>query len=220
MPWPFSSFVVPGVNGPRLVRSVAPAEEPVTLAEAKAWLKVDTTADDELITELITAAREHLEELTSRSFVATTWVSYWDTWPRLGTYAGAGVSREIELPVAPLVSVSAVKYLDAAGVEQTLAGASYTVEGALHSSRFGRLWLNADASLPDMGDFPGALRVTFVAGAADAAAAPALAKVAIKQMLALWYESARQGVNIGNIVNALPWSGEAIINLLRVRSIS
>lgn len=205
---------------PRLVRTVAPAEEPVSLVEAKLWLKVDTDADDALIAELIAAARAHLEELTGAAFILSTFVASWDRWPAVGTYHGAPLTRELELPAAPLVEVTSVNYDDEAGGEKTLAAADYTVEPTLGHNRFGRLWLNTDASLPTIGDFPGALRVTFTAGYADAATAPALAKIAIKQMLSLWYESARQGVNIGNIVNALPWSGEALVNLLRVRSLA
>ncbi|MGA0587269.1 head-tail connector protein [Dyella sp. KRB-257] len=40
--------------------------EPVSLDEAKLHLRVDDTADDSLITPLITAAREHVEKFIKR----------------------------------------------------------------------------------------------------------------------------------------------------------
>ena len=46
--------------------------EPVTLIEMKAWLKVDFTTEDALITALITEVREHIEQYTGRSLVAST----------------------------------------------------------------------------------------------------------------------------------------------------
>lgn len=46
--------------------------EPVTLNEAKLWLKVDYTADDTLITDLISHCRELIENYIERSLVAST----------------------------------------------------------------------------------------------------------------------------------------------------
>ena len=46
-----------------------PAEEPVSLAEARLHLRVDFTDDDALITSLIAAARQAAETLTGRQFV-------------------------------------------------------------------------------------------------------------------------------------------------------
>jgi len=66
--------------------STAPASEPITLAEAKLYLRVDTTADDALITALITAARETVElqnvtEAQSTSgFPAETWATLATVW--------------------------------------------------------------------------------------------------------------------------------------------
>ena len=51
-----------------------PAIEPVTLAEAKAHLKVDTTDDDTLITSLIAAARARAEWHTRRAFITQGWM--------------------------------------------------------------------------------------------------------------------------------------------------
>ena len=45
-----------------------PTSEPVTLAEAKNFLRVTITDDDLLISSLITAAREACEAFTGRSF--------------------------------------------------------------------------------------------------------------------------------------------------------
>jgi uncharacterized phiE125 gp8 family phage protein len=76
-----------------------PAIEPVTLDEAKAHLKIDTSDDDALIATLITAARARAEWHTGRAFVTQSWVLWRDCWP------GDGV---VEVPLPPLQSVSAV----------------------------------------------------------------------------------------------------------------
>jgi uncharacterized phiE125 gp8 family phage protein len=76
-----------------------PAIEPVTLDEAKAHLKIDTTDDDTLLTTLITAARARAEWHTGRAFVTQSWVLWLDCWP------GDGI---VEVPLPPLQSVSAV----------------------------------------------------------------------------------------------------------------
>ena len=58
-----------------------PAVEPVTLADAKAHLKVDTTDDDALITALITAARARAEWHTGRALITQSWTLWLDAWP-------------------------------------------------------------------------------------------------------------------------------------------
>lgn len=46
--------------------------EPVTLNELKEWTKVDNSADDAILTALISAAREMCEKYTGVNFVART----------------------------------------------------------------------------------------------------------------------------------------------------
>ena len=54
-----------------LLAESAPTE-PVTLAEAKAWLRVDYTDDDTLITSMIKSARQSIEHFTNRALVIKT----------------------------------------------------------------------------------------------------------------------------------------------------
>ncbi len=80
-----------------------PAEEPVSLGEAKAFLRLDGDAEDGLVTTLIAAARLHLEGTTGRALVSQSWRVVLDAWPD---------SRVVALPVAPLVSLSAITAFD------------------------------------------------------------------------------------------------------------
>ena len=50
-----------------------PANEPVTLEEAKAWLKIDTADEDALLLRLIATARQMVEHYTSRAVLEQTW---------------------------------------------------------------------------------------------------------------------------------------------------
>ena len=65
--------------------------EPVDLAEAKNYLKLPSgsTADDDLITELITASRQELEGYTGLGFAPRTIQVYWEG------------SKKFDLPLPP-----------------------------------------------------------------------------------------------------------------------
>jgi hypothetical protein len=97
-----------------------PAMEPLTLAEAKGFLKVDGTADDALIVLLIAAARQWVETYTRRSFMTQTWDCLYLDFPSIGA--------PLVIPKAPLVSVSSITYTDENSVEQTWASTNYAVQ--------------------------------------------------------------------------------------------
>ena len=58
-----------------------PAAEPVSLVDAKAWLRVSFTNDDTLISSLITAARFYAENYLNRQLVTATWELRNDIFP-------------------------------------------------------------------------------------------------------------------------------------------
>ena len=56
---------------------IVPAdEEPVTLAEAKAWCKVTHTAEDAIFTALITSAVQKAALFTNRVFIERTFTGF------------------------------------------------------------------------------------------------------------------------------------------------
>lgn len=86
----------------RLYLKEAPTTEPITLDEAKLHCKVDGAADNALITDLITAAREIGEKETNRAFITQTWQLTFDVQPDV-----------IEIPKAPLQSIVSIKAIQA-----------------------------------------------------------------------------------------------------------
>lgn len=88
------------------ILSAAPAAEPLTLAEAKNFLRVEHGDDDALIGALITAARTHVEALTRCGLLLQTWRIVRDAWPTEG---------RIKARIGPLRAVTAARVFDAAG---------------------------------------------------------------------------------------------------------
>lgn len=187
-----------------LKRTVAPAIEPVTLAETKAHLRVDTSDDDALITALITAAREYVEGASRRALITQTWRYSLDSWPE---------GDEIELPKPPLQSVSSVKYYADDGTEYTLSTFAYIVDT---DSEPGRIALAYGESWPSLTLYPaGAIRITYVAGYGDAASAvPQHLRQAILMLVAHWYEN-RETTTIGAVAREVPLAVESLIYLHR-----
>jgi uncharacterized phiE125 gp8 family phage protein len=115
-----------------------PAETPLSLAEAKAHLRVDHADEDGLITALIEAATRHLDGrdgILNRALVTQDW-EY-----RIAAFPACGA---IKLPFPPLQSVTAVSYVDAAGAVQTLPSSDYVVDTATYEGQirraFGIAW--------------------------------------------------------------------------------
>src|SRR3954470_3436284 len=88
-----------------------PAVEPVTLAEAKAYLRVDNDDDDAVISALIAGARGHIESQTRRALITQTWQVVRDVWP--------GDGRIAVLP-SPLRQITAARVYRLDGSTQTL----------------------------------------------------------------------------------------------------
>ena len=156
-----------------------PAEEPVSVEEAKTHLRIDQGDEDVWLDTAVRAVRERVERVTGRTLVTQTLEVTGDGWP---------AGPVLVLPRPPLVSVVSIKYTDAAGVEATLASDDYYVDTR---STPGRVVLKAGKSWPGT-----ALReangvgVRFVAGyGATRAAVPAEIRAGMLLALGELYEN-------------------------------
>lgn len=136
---------------------VTPAtDEPLTLAEAKAQLRITHAHEDELVSAAICAAREWVEQRTWRQLLNATLQLRMDQFPTV---------REIVLPRPRLVSVSSIQYRSG-GSWATLGSSRYEVDTA---SEPGRIRID-EAGWPATDDALGAVKVEFVAGYGTSAA--------------------------------------------------
>lgn len=98
-----------------------PTVEPLTLAEAKTYLRVDHGAEDALIASLITAARATVEALTRRVLIEQSWRLVRDAWPASGL---------IPVPANPLMALTAARLVAADGTETALPLDAFTLDTA------------------------------------------------------------------------------------------
>lgn len=113
---------------------------------------------------------------------------------------------EVTLPYGPVLDVVDVRYLDAAGAEQLVPGATYYLLST------GRLRLAPSAAWPSAAHVPEAVRYTYEAGHPDEQLLPA--KQAVLLAVAHWYQS-REAVNVGNIVSKLPLGFTDLLSIYR-----
>lgn len=164
-----------------------PAGEPVTLAEAKAHLRLDSADEDGLVTGLIPAARSFIETETRRALIDQGWRLCLDRRP------GDGI---VALPKAPLIAVQGVVTYDAAGTPTTLAPADYQVDAA---SEPARIWQPEVAT----GRRFNGIEIDFRAGyGTEPDDVPAPIRQALLMLVAHWFEcreAALAGVAVGPV---------------------
>jgi uncharacterized phiE125 gp8 family phage protein len=98
-----------------------PAIEPLSLADAKLFLRVAHADDDDLIAALIAAAREEVERATRRLLIRQNWRIVLDRWP---------ASARIVSPANPLAALTAARVRAADGTSAELALSAFTLDTA------------------------------------------------------------------------------------------
>jgi uncharacterized phiE125 gp8 family phage protein len=181
-----------------------PSVEPVTLAEAKVHLRQDVADEDALITTLITAARQWTETFTHRALITQTWDLKLDDFPC--------DDADLELPLAPVASVTSISYVDTTGATQTWSASSYQTDLPTGpQAQRGRIAPAYAQYYPVPRSQLNAVTVRFVAGyGATGATVPESIRAAIKLMVGHWFER-RTPVHIGNLVMPLPLSVESLL---------
>ncbi|MEP9368060.1 phage head-tail connector protein [Xanthobacter sp. VNH20] len=98
-----------------------PSAEPLALAEAKAFLRIDSDAEDAVVAALIAAARQWVESETRHILLHQTWRLTRDAWPPSGLIA---------VPLAPVRAVLAARMVAEDGTTQDLPLDLFTLAGA------------------------------------------------------------------------------------------
>ncbi len=168
---------------------------PISMADAKRHLHIDGNDEDAYIAGLILAAEGHIEKQTK---IVTR--------KRAETFLFDCFGAELAIPRGPVDPATiVVKYLDADGVEQTLAAAGYRL---LTRRLVTRLLPPATGTFPPTRGVAGAVTVTAQVGyvpvteEVPSACADGL-KHAARLIVGHWFAT-REAVNIGNIVSPVP----------------
>jgi uncharacterized phiE125 gp8 family phage protein len=157
-----------------LFRTVDPAVEPVTLAEAKAHLRLDHDSEDALLSGLIRAARDEVEKSTGLALIDQSWRLALDRWPRHGC---ALIARH---PVKAILSVTAY---GPDGEASLIAPETYQFDALSRPAR-----LHFEAQTAPLRAMNG-IEIDFSAGFGEAGPdVPDLVKRAILVLVAHWFE--------------------------------
>lgn len=174
-----------------LLQLAQPAEEPVSLADLKAHLRVTETAEDDALARFIRAARRAVEARGGLSLVSQKWRLAFDAPP----------ARLFTLPRAPVAAIDAVEAVTATG-PVAVAADLYAVD------------IGGAGRLKTLGPWPAGraiagYRIDFTAGWPDAAAVPEELRLAVRMLAGHFFEN-REGAQAERIF-AVPHAVDALI---------
>jgi uncharacterized phiE125 gp8 family phage protein len=197
---------------PNFRRVTGPTLEPVSASEAKSHGRIDSSADDGDIAGYLITARETVERACSLAMMSQTWDLLIDNqWPLVYDAQRCSGYR-IEIPLAPLISVASITYVDTSGNTQTLASNQYRVlRTGLYNKRgvvvpaYGVSWPSVRWQLE-------AVTVRFVSGfGTQPGDVPQPIRHAITLLASHYFEN-REPVNVGNSVTAVPMSIASLLS--------
>lgn len=186
-----SRYVPPEVVTP-------PAEEPITVLQARRQCKCEDDAEDELFAIWIKAAREAVEFDAELALITQTRRQYIDYFP----------DGPIELRTPPVQSISSITYTDTSGSTQTLASTVYDSDliskPALIMTAEGQTWPATRTKLRSVA-------INFICGFGLATSVPALAKQAMLLRISSSYRNREmtkeETLSYDNLIAKLRWRG-------------
>ncbi len=174
-----------------------PMNEPIALDDIKSHLRISNSDDDTAIAGLQVAARHALEARSGVAFLPQQW--------RFRTKKPA--SRDIILPVTPVLSIDEVRLIHADGTQTELDEDAYSIE----LGSIGRIHLtNAPTSLLTLnGRSHTRLEIVFTAGYNSNEAIPEELRHAIRLLTAHFFETRESASE--NRVFSIPRSIDALL---------
>jgi uncharacterized phiE125 gp8 family phage protein len=161
-----------------LVRVTAPAVSPISLAEAKAQMRVEGNDDDTIIQRLIDAAVAFVDVqgVLGRAMITQTWAEWIAPNP-----------STVLLSIGPVQSVSSIKHYDIDGVLQTATLADFNVFGTPNritiTPKTSKAW-------PITQTRDDAIKIEYVVGyGSTSASVPQTVRHALLMLVAHWYEN-------------------------------
>lgn len=194
------------INFRSLKRIAGPFVEPITLAETKQHLRVDTDTDDSYIAALITAAREYCEDYLDRTLNHTQWQMKMDNFP-----------YEIGMPRPPMVASGTATQVSVTYVENSLGGTTtlslsqYRID---RDSTPGVLRPLYGGSWPSHLSDENSLTVTWWGGyGPNPEDVPRVVRHAMLMLVATWYER-RQAIDSVSATE-VPMGAKALLDSAR-----
>jgi uncharacterized phiE125 gp8 family phage protein len=201
-----------------------PGQEPITLQQAKFQLCLDASyiTDDALVTLYIQAAREYVESNCNRAVLSQQWRFSLDGFP---VYTPGRIrfndrssyrqianqwaeSVYIYLPKPSLISVDSIKWIDTAGIVQTLNASAYSVDADSIPARIAPT-PNTYWPVPQM-YCPNTVQIVFTCGyGSDPLEVPARIQAAMLLLIAHWYAN-RESVSSA-ILTSIPFGIDALL---------
>lgn len=174
----------------------------VSLKKAKDFLRVSTTHEDSLINAFLTAATEHVEQLTGRLLLPQTWDLFLDRFPLVknrspdswwdGVREGpisqlTSTSKEIPIWKAPIQSIEFLKTFDDSDNEFIFPATSYIADTINWPSRIvvrdNQVWPTTNLRAAN------AIQIRFKAGYANAEVVPKSIADAVLLVMGHLYEN-------------------------------
>ncbi len=181
----------------------APAVEPVSLGEAKAFLRVEHSDDDDVIAALVSASRIHVETQTRRALVTQHWRLSLDAWPEDG---------RVPVVPGPLQELNAARVFDVNGAAHTVDVQNFVPDVSASVLAF------APWAMPMPGRLAAGIELDVAVGYGDAAAdVPEPLRQAVRLLTAHWYEN--RGLAALGTVTVLPTTVAALIAPYRMLSL-
>ena len=181
-----------------------PAVEPLSLDQAKAFLRVEHGDDDDVIAALIAGSRIHVESQTRRALITQSWRISADCWPQDG---------RLQILPAPLQALSAARVFDFEGMAHDVDIQAFVLDKGASLLAF------APWALPAPGRVAAGIALDVTVGYGDAASAvPEALRQAIRLLVAHWYDN-RGLIAVGQQVAELPATVSSLIAPYRMLSL-
>lgn len=172
---------------------------PITLEEALAQLRVDSTTEAVYIRGLVRKAVRYIESISDRTLITTVRRLTLDEFPCS--------DEPLDMPRSPLISSTAITYVDSTGGNTTMASSDYIVDTYRMPGRispaYGAVWPFAREQMA-------AVNITYTCGYGASSDVPETDKHAIALMLSHWFRN-REPISAG-VVNELPFSLQTLLS--------